>query len=820
MIYNKLNRNSTPVSKAGKFDLMRAGGMILLCLLFGSSPALAQYQVVKVAIDGKRCPQPVYQLGEDSHGFIWYLNQDGLYRYDGQNSVNLKQDLLKLGFKGAPENMFLDSKDRLWIAAKGCVAWLDLKNWKLHKAPEDLLHTARANHIVNIVELSNGKVMFVYASGYIILGEGSTFTKFVAVYYLAAVPALNLSLKNITYWNKAYWTGTPNGELISINAVTGTSKTFAVKKGLSILGIIPFKDRLICRAVDGNIYSFDGEQAKRVTKGDPAPQPKTHLSQDSIYRSGDRYLYLNRNGLNKREFSLFSGKVMKREMLFTDTEELLSELDINGFIYNKKNGALILGTSNGIYTIVRSNTAIPQLNPLKKLSNSSVRGIYRFPDGDVFYAGYQGCGLIKNGETTAFKEVKAVYCMVPIDDHRLLIGIEGEFLKIFDKSNKTFSKIEAAIDDLARKQFSRYVFSINNRKGKYYIGTGNGVLVFSLASRKISALTDLNGLPVSFRLKVKKLLWIKNVLYLATDQGCFTWSGNSLQPFFPAAKEKSIDIYDIAANDQGIWLATKNEGLIHLSYSGKEIQRLDRDHGLKTNVVFTLLNTGKTLIAGTDKGLVLIKRDSIRMLGTDDGLHQLEFNHGASFYDTKANVAYMGGLKGYTLLDLNKKWFKDAPSKEIYVGTVTLSTADPGKNIEIYNFPYVQNQNIDLKPWQDYQSISIATPMSYAFKYDLEYKLVGVSNKWERLDEDQKITLLGLAPGDYSLMIRSDNAFMTGKTVKLSIHKEQAFFYQLKYFYILLALLMFCFCFLAYSSRMKKIREESLLRERMKWEAY
>src|SRR5471030_2343058 len=125
------------------------GGCILkvffIYSLFFSFTANAQYEITKPAISGKRYPPSVLQVAEDSRGFIWYLTHDGLYRYDGQRSVYLKKELVNLGFKGTPDNMLMDSHNRLWLAGKECAGFLDIKSWRLTKAPVNLLKRDEAD---------------------------------------------------------------------------------------------------------------------------------------------------------------------------------------------------------------------------------------------------------------------------------------------------------------------------------------------------------------------------------------------------------------------------------------------------------------------------------------------------------------------------------------------------------------------------------------------------------------------------------------------------------------------------------------------------
>ncbi|MGZ3872915.1 MAG: hypothetical protein ACXVJD_08350, partial [Mucilaginibacter sp.] len=659
-------RGAQHAHPAAKCNVYFFYAILLACFLVQPFEVASQYQLVKPAIAGKRYPPSVLRVAEDSHGFIWYLTHEGLYRYDGQHSVYLQPELTRLGFKGIPEEMLIDSRGLLWLAAKGYFGYLDIKSWKLTIAPAKLLSPDQADDIRRMKLLSNGNVIVGYKSGYILLGGKNGFQGGDAIYRRASATRKVMSYEDAVCWRNAYWISTTSGLLFRLNA-SGTNilNSYVVTPAnTSIVELMIFNGRMICKRLDGTLYFFDGSKETLMPPNNLSVSSVRNALNDRTIQTGNSFMYLNKRDPSAKEIVIFSGDTFKRTVLFTDSSGALSDVYVNSVIYNQVNGNFTFGTSQGIFILFKSIPKIPQFN---KFTNKSVRGIYRFPDGDLFYAGYSGSGLTCKDKSYYFTEKTAIYCMLPLDDHRLLLGIEGGFLSIFDKKDLAFHEVRYDLDPQFSNLFSRFVFTMAFYGGQYYLGTANGVWTLDAVSHKVSPLTDENGVPVTAGLQLKRLVWHGDLLYIASQRGCYTWNGSKLSRFFPAGEDLGESIYDIATTENGLWLATLNKGLIHVTYSGREIARFDKENGLNTNVVFTLLNAGKMVIAGTDRGLLLIKKDSIRLLGIEDGLQQLEFNHGASLYDAANNIAFAGGLRGYTVIDLAKNWFPKQSLRPIYV---------------------------------------------------------------------------------------------------------------------------------------------------------
>ncbi|MFK8016020.1 MAG: diguanylate cyclase [Gammaproteobacteria bacterium] len=144
-------------------------------------------------------------------------------------------------------------------------------------------------------------------------------------------------------------------------------------------------------------------------------------------------------------------------------------------------------------------------------------------------------------------------------------------------------------------------------------------------SRKPSQLTvrhwtKADGVPAEF---VWNLYQSESgYLWLATDTGIARFDGQSFRIFGVGTHSafRSNDIRELTggANDS-IWAASVGGGLLHIQ--GEEITRLDRQDGLASDAVYSVLVAANGDVwAGTASGACRLRDGAFRCWGPDDGL--------------------------------------------------------------------------------------------------------------------------------------------------------------------------------------------------------
>src|SRR5690606_16094811 len=103
----------------------------------------------------------------------------------------------------------------------------------------------------------------------------------------------------------------------------------------------------------------------------------------------------------------------------------------------------------------------------------------------------------KTGTLVKLPIYKEVYCILPIDDSRLLLGTEGTFLKIFDRQRLELYDVEYKIADAYKNEFRgnphKQVKSLAEDDTTYYIGTTKGLCALHKKSHILTPLRDVSA---------------------------------------------------------------------------------------------------------------------------------------------------------------------------------------------------------------------------------------------------------------------------------------------------------------------------------------
>lgn len=105
-------------------------------LLLGSS--VGRCQIYKyIGLEDGLSNQKIYHIQKDRRGYMWFLTQEGIDRYDGKRikHYNFSDDSMKLDSRIALNWLYMDSKDVLWvIGQKGRVFQYDSQHDKFELA--------------------------------------------------------------------------------------------------------------------------------------------------------------------------------------------------------------------------------------------------------------------------------------------------------------------------------------------------------------------------------------------------------------------------------------------------------------------------------------------------------------------------------------------------------------------------------------------------------------------------------------------------------------------------------------------------------------
>ena len=102
---------------------------ILLLVIFLISGTVSKGHVYKyIGLEDGLNNQKIYHIQKDQRGYMWFLTQEGVDRYDGKHikHYNFSDDSMKLDSRIALNWLYMDTGNVLWIIGQ--------KGAQLHKS--------------------------------------------------------------------------------------------------------------------------------------------------------------------------------------------------------------------------------------------------------------------------------------------------------------------------------------------------------------------------------------------------------------------------------------------------------------------------------------------------------------------------------------------------------------------------------------------------------------------------------------------------------------------------------------------------------------
>jgi len=358
------------------------------------------------------------------------------------------------------------------------------------------------------------------------------------------------------------------------------------------------------------------------------------------------------------------------------------------------------------------------------------------------------------------KREKVVYSLLKTQSNRLLAGTSQGVFEILGEGNqkvaeRVFGHIDGVISCLKELPNGDLLVGTYDDRGMYRLDRmGNEIVHFTWNKRAPGNLVNnsLNCMQMSMEGKV----WI------GTDNGfsLFDPSKNlfdsSIWDLWPVGKKYSSLIYGIVDYEDQLWIGTFGSGIAVFDKQKRTFRYLGIEDGLPNESIYQLASKGDEIWASTNKGLCLINRKTfnIRIFTEGDGLQSNEFNHFASFQNPKTGRIYFGGLSGF---DEVSKFSKpeNVNLPRVVLSSARLITTDRQVDLPItgtgWKLDY-QEQNLEI----EFAAVNYLMPEKNQFAYILSGSTVREKNRIP-LGEKNKITLVNLEPGEYSLQIFAAN---------------------------------------------------------------
>jgi len=498
------------------------------------------------------------------------------------------------------------------------------------------------------------------------------------------------------------WVGTEKGKIYSFNLQTRTFEIFNILSGLFVVNPIA-----------------------------------TRILSINETETGILWIGTDGNGVYTLKLTEFPNKSLASDQLAYPI--------VRSILVTRK-GDVMIGTKGGGIDVFDANgNHIRKISVKNGLSNSSVLSFHELENGSI-WVGTDGKGIdiISPDYTTIrnfprdFKssnpiDFASVYRIIEDSDHQIYLGTSGYGVIRIELDQKTGSLptsceqliLDKSVAAPARQKQIVYALSIE-KPGIIWIGTrGLGVYRYNTITKRVIAQYTTTTHP--------NLIRNDDILSLFTDQQSRVWVGSSNGIF---------SLSPISSDS--------------VKVSGLDVQSDLSNTGIHAMQVDNLGNLWLT----TNQGLSLIdsNKKNIRNFNANDGLINLEYSDGASFFDVKTSRLYVGGTMGVDIIQTDQikfsSYFPPIAINQLLIKNVPVDPGDEGVLTSRIN----HQKKLKLNYNQNSITFDVS-PLAYwgQERHRISYRLRNFDNEWITKPKNQPISFSNLPAGKYDLQMRASD---------------------------------------------------------------
>jgi ligand-binding sensor domain-containing protein/two-component sensor histidine kinase len=681
-------------------------------------PTFKQYTVE----DGLASSE-VYQVKQDSKGYIWFATGNGVSRYNGYEFENFSMS------NGLPDNtvfeIYEDTQERIWFVPISCkLSYYYKGKIYLFKYNDALKKAIKSFIKTSFCVDKNGTIFLGIGSGgiYEISKEGKITHHLEkdererGLTVMEPIPSTYIYSNNsaATQHRVKFNTGIVKGDMMFAEDMSEIR---------SNARIIKTKNNEILISSNENLFIISGFNHYRVEK---FPKRINYIYEDS---DGDLWVGVYLGGVYYIPSYDFSHKQI-----------YLADVSVDGIMQDKEKGFWFATEGNAVY-----------YSPSKQ------------------FLTYDKDSKFKDNRTN---------CLAT-DDESIFVGLQNGFVHSISKTNELFAtdcnykgEYSNTISALFYDKNEKAVLVSSNihcgqLKNKKFIdsksmimfhemqvdenGTGWLACAYGLGKVNKNKKVDIIFDDLKDRKRINAVLFDKKgALLLGATDGL--WKYNSTTGVCENLGKKDsllqVRILDLKyAPDNLLIIATKGAGL--LIYDGNRAYQINAKNGLCGDNVYRVCVDANTIWVATNKGLNKIVVSTIKPLiyeitsyTTFDGLASNEINDVLKFNDK----IWVATNKGLTVFNPNKPT-KANGFQPLYINHILINDKDTLVS-DRYELPYNLN-NIKIN--------FIALGYKNAGKIKYRYKMLGISPEWNYTNS-REIQFTTLPANEYVFILSALNS--------------------------------------------------------------
>ncbi|WP_170831126.1 sensor histidine kinase [Arachidicoccus rhizosphaerae] len=798
--------------------------LIFICCILTIKAQPGQLVLHSIDLPARFEQQIIISLEQDKLGMLWFVTNEGLFRFDGNEVVHLGPETKP----GIPHSnikaLFADSNGNLWVGAQDGVTRLNLKSWHTTELKFPAGTDALSRYIRTMAEDNNGTVYAGSQNGKVYKIQKDSL---VCIFDMNTAFKDLYDLPNITFIKQTgghqLWFGTSVGKMVRLDILKdgkyGPPKFYGqdlFKKEQIVAASFGPKGNCIISVPNLGLFyleAFTGEIRK--IKG-PYGELGAHGQVFMVPLDSVRTILMtNTPGIGKEK--LFIYDFSKNDFSVQDLH-YPRFLEENHIVWLSHTGSKILLSLNDYLLELAPSTSPFETLMAEPKSLNSIRAIYKPTSGPLLVGSYKD-GFVKYNEQTGDKEViarKYVYSILPWNKDSVVLSTEGDGLFWYEIAKNKLTPIDFESDQIQGKPMGKFLtFLTRHDSNHFLVGTYERLYMVNPYQHTARSIREDRLLKT----KVLNILKRKSDYLIGTEHNILKWNykTDSIAVFSRHGQyenQASLSVYGMLEVDHNIWAATSGTGIIIFDQNGKAIDTLTKKDGLAANIVFTLAATDKYVLAGTKNGLSIIdkQRHHITNYSTIDQLPANEFNS-AAIYQGSGKV-YLGTIDGvvrFKMDQLKGELFKNK-IKDLYITDLVI-TDKKGHSFYDYTLPYQKiKTDIKIPAGTSYFSIGFGS-MYQSMKYLDYYYRLDKEQQWISVGNGGKISFIGMPPGKYQLemVAKLPDGHWSNNLLSLPIIVEPAF-YQTIWFKLLMGILVMALIWLLIKYREKQAEKERSLR--------
>ncbi len=744
---------------------------IFLFVILIISSTISRCQIYKyIGLEDGLNNQKIYHIQKDRRGYMWFLTQEGVDRYDGKQikHYNFSDDNMKLDSRIALNWFYMDNEDILWvIGQKGRIFKYDSQHDKFELVyihPELIRNKSQA--FLNYGYLDKNDRIWLCSKDSIVWYDTRTGT----ASHIATPVNSEITVIEQTDGNH-FFIGTGNGlfrtqteretlKLIpdEVAESIGTpvhelyyhtvSKQLFIgnyKEGILVYDIGGKGNIIPCQSPNNvefnQIVALNDHELLIATggKGVYKLDLNTYMSEPYITADYSSYNGMNGNNIND---------------IYVDEEQRI-------WLANYPTGITIRNNRYGSYDLIKHS-----IGNSHSLVNNQVHDIMEDSDGDLWFATSNGISLYQ----TDIKEWHSFFSSfdsVPDDENHIFLtlceaspgviwagGFTSDIYKIEKKKGFKVSYLSPAT--IAGIRPDQYIFDIKkDSDGDIWSGGYYHLKCINLETKNIRLYPGVSSIT-TIQEKDAQQMWI------GTQMGLYQLdkkSGDYRYVDLPVESPYICALYQ--RDDSILYIGTRGAGLlVYNLYKEKFIHQYRTDNcALISNNIYTIIpRQDGNLLMGTEDGITIYspKGHFFRNWTREQGLMSVNFNAGSATTYGKNSLVF-GGNDGAVRFPIDiqipEPHYSRLLLRDFMIAYHPVYPGDDGSPLQK---DIDETDRLELAYEQNTFSLNVAS-INYDYPSNIlfSWKIDGFHKEWSRPSQDNRIIVRNLPPGSYTLQIRA-----------------------------------------------------------------